>query len=149
MGYTHHFGHKETSEPRWNLIVRDCKKLYDNLPADVEIAGWDGSGTPVFNGNRISFNGAIPNNHESFVLERFGPERREWDDGRFPFAFCKTIRKPYDLFVCACLLVYKRYSPDSMRLTSDGGPADWRDAEVFVKTVLQYEVSYFDYMEGS
>jgi hypothetical protein len=141
MGYTHYYEHKETSEPRWNLILRDCKKLAASLPTGVEIAGWDGTGEPVFNDNQIRFNGVAPHSHETFVLERCPGENQ--------FAFTKTAQKPYDLLVCACLLVYKRHSPDSMSLSSDGGPGEWRNAEVFVKTVLQYEVSYFDYMEGS
>jgi hypothetical protein len=37
------------------------------------------------------------------------------------FDFCKTARKPYDLPVCACLIVLQHYFGDQFRVSSDGG----------------------------
>jgi hypothetical protein len=142
MGYTHYFRHGETTEDKWAAIVEDCKTLHDNLPGDIWIAGWDGTGKPVFDKDKIRFNGAKPAAYETFQISR-KPERNGWEDERrMPFKFCKTARQPYDLFVCACLLVYKRHSPDTMELGSDGDAVDWVDAERFVHAVLGYNASF-------
>ena len=147
MGYTHYFEHKKTSKINWALIVEDCKKLSVKLPKDVYIDGCFAFPEPQFTGEMIHFNGTDKgfswkrhkngeypeNSHETFELLA---------EGSNGFCFCKTARKPYDLLVCACLLVYKHHSPATMDLGSDGDSEDWADAEKFVKDVLGYEVKY-------
>jgi hypothetical protein len=144
MGYTHYFKHKKTGKRKWAKIVEDCKKLADNLPEDVLIDGCSAYPTPQFDSKEIYFNGTDEgfkwidhknnkypkNGHETFVLSQAGSGG---------FAFCKTARKPYDLLVCACLLVYKHHSPKTMDLGSDGDSEDWKEAEAFVKKILGYD----------
>lgn len=72
--------------------------------------------------------------HETFYLCR---------DGVNEFSCCKTDRKPYDLLVQACLLVFKHYAPFHIELRSDGKPEDWRIAEQFVRDVTGI-ISLFD-----
>ena len=147
MGYTHYFKHKKTSKINWALIVEDCKKLRVKLPKDIYIDGCSAFPDPQFTDKKIYFNGTDKgftfeqrktgeypeNSHETFELLA---------EGSNGFCFCKTARKPYDLLVCACLLVYKHHSPATMDLGSDGDSEDWADAEKFVKDVLGYKVKY-------
>ena len=147
MGFTHYFGHKKTSKINWALIVEDCKKLRVKLPKDIYIDGCFAHPEAQFTDKIIHFNGSDKdfkweqrekgespeNRHETFVLKQ---------EGSNGFTFCKTARKPYDLLVCACLLVYKHHSPKTMELSSDGESEDWADAEKFVKDVLGYEMKF-------
>jgi len=147
MGYTHYFEHKKTGKRKWKKIVDDCIILRDKLPKTILIDGCSAFPKPQFDGEQILFNGTDKgftwkqhqnseypeNGHETFVLSQ---------KGSGGFAFCKTARKPYDLMVCACLLVYKHHSPDTIELGSDGDSEDWADAEKFVEKHLGYTVKF-------
>ena len=153
MGYTHYFSHKKITKKKWEEITTDCIKLWENLPKHVLIDGQNAYPTAKFSGDIIFFNGTdkgftqkdhelgkFPENgHETFVLKREGS-----DD------FCKTARKPYDLMVCACLLVLAHYCPkmhlgsdamDGNWKPTDGWPKEWKAPTKFVKKILGYEVT--------
>jgi hypothetical protein len=145
MGYTHYFPHAKTTKKKWAKILTDCKTLLEKLPKNIIIRGWDGGGEPVFNDEKISYNGNADNDldHETFELLRDGAQPEDYEaDKKVGFRFCKTAYKPYDLLVCACLLVYKHHSPDTLELGSDGDPEDWKASEEFVKDVLGYSVRF-------
>jgi hypothetical protein len=135
MGYTHFFPHTQTSDKKWPNIVNDCHKLLKSLPKEIRIAGWNGYGRPEFDDEKIVFNGCIEedNNYETFSLLKKGSRKLH---------FCKTQRKPYDLLVCSCLLVYKYYSPDTIELTSNGNIEDWQSSIDFVSNTLGYNVEF-------
>ena len=71
-------------------------------------------GIPLANGNgdlgtspevtdqKIWFNGAGDDSHETFCLNRVRPPKEEWQNQRGG-DFCKPARKPYDLAVTAAL----------------------------------------------
>jgi len=126
MGYTHYFEHKKVSKDTWAKIVVDCVKVMHAIDTTFE---------QEFTDKTITINGIGEEGHETFILERKG------SDG---FTFCKTARKPYDLFVCACLLIYKHYSSNTMDLSSDGFNKDgteedeWVAARDLVKDTLDY-----------
>jgi len=129
MGYTHYFPHTEIIDSEtWSAIVKDCKKLVE--ASTVPIANWDGEpGTePEFTDSEISFNGVGNEAHESFVLCR-SPEEGD-------FHYCKTSRKPYDEVVCACLIAYYFWSPDTIEISSDGDLEDWKEGLQFASEVL-------------
>jgi hypothetical protein len=141
MGYTHYFNHSKVTDKTWNKILKDCKKLYKNMPGytnsaggyyfekPLQLAGWDGTGEPEFNRDTIRFNGKGPElDHETFCLKRKGSGD-----------FCKTARKPYDLMVCACLLVYQYHSPNTISLGSDGNQEDWKESKQFISDILGVE----------
>ncbi len=123
MGYTHYFDHTEVSQEVWDKIVNECRQVCKSIEHSVPIEDdFDGS-YPQFDDEYIRFNGVGDDAHETFLLER---------DGSEGFTFCKTAQKPYDLAVTACLLIYKKHSPDTMHLTSDGDDEDWMAAKELI-----------------
>jgi hypothetical protein len=74
--------------------------------------------------------------HEIFILTRkaWQQEGHRKDEDTL-FSFCKTARKPYDLMVQACLILYKHYFP-YVSICSDGDMDEWAEAFKFVASVL-------------
>lgn len=153
MGYSHYFKQTDIpTVPQWNAFLEGVKKLVSASP--VKLAGGLGeAGTlPEITEDTICFNGLGPeDDHETFWLMRdSSPERREWDEGKFPFNFCKTARKPYDLIVCAVLIAADFHLPGCYEIASDGSrnnPEEWFPALRFVEEVLG-ETKGFEIPEG-
>lgn len=61
---------------------------------------------------------------------------REWV-GKY-FNKCRTLYKPYDLAVCCCLLVAKRWFGALMVVASDGTNDNWADVRGACQRVLGY-----------
>ena len=72
---------------------------------------------PQVDGEVVRFNGRDEDGHETFMIERTGTS---WE-------FCKTARKPYDVYVVACLILLHHYNPEFV-WSSDG---EGEGAEVF------------------
>ena len=133
MGYTHYFSKiSKTSEneEKFYEAIQVIKEIEQKLPQRFKTAGiaytkkakirnTDGFGYPIFSVNYIAFNGDAMTNsdYESLVLT-FEKDR---------FNFCKTARKPYDLFVCLCLITVANYI-DDFEFSSDGNYKDWKFA---------------------
>lgn len=64
---------------------------------------------PVCEQGTVRFNGIGEEGHETFYFTDYG-----WD-------FCKTARKPYDLYVAASLMLLKHHFGDAIDIDSDGG----------------------------
>jgi len=77
--------------------------------------------------------------HETFiVLRKVGSVDQVIEDGDpRHFSFCKTARKPYDLMVTACLILYKHYFPE-VRISSDGDIDEWKESFKFIAEVLPH-----------
>ena len=125
MGYTHYFyQQRDFSAIEWQQVQAAFRRLLDNLPqhstnaggyfADrpLVLRGWDGNGQPECTFNAITFNGDADGDlgHETFTMTR----QKESD-----FDFCKTARKPYDLAVCAMLLIANQIAPGVYVLGTD------------------------------
>ena len=139
MGYTHYWTFKRGDVTPAELAERfaeasaDARKLYNSLktgPDAVKIVGWDRDkpkSRPVFNADLVQFNGLGDDGHESFSLARVDAA-----DGDF----CKTARKPYDILVCATLLVFDHHFQPVFTAGTDGGYEDWEPAIQLVNKVL-------------
>ena len=166
MGYTHYFSpQKRIPDDGWEKIKTGVIELVRHLPEHTETAGgfhhnyplkgaiegitvddkpvdltpataeavvtqFDKDGKDI-----ICFNGAerIGLDHETFVLQRFNKE---------PLGnFCKTARKPYDLLVCATLILADHYAPQCLDIGSDGGVDDWWPALEFVREHIDASVT--------
>ena len=163
MGYTHYYSHdKDLNQETWNEFIKDCKTLYKNMPDHSESSGAYHADDPLiltgdalckspkFTKDLVYFNGgdtgvrvkkgkyweeAYPDgttkeypelSHETFILKR-----KKCNE------FCKTARKPYDLMVQACLILFLAHFPDDAQVSSDGDSDDWYEATEFVKTHIQ------------
>lgn len=138
MGYTHYWTPKPycVNESKWKDFIAEVKELKAALPKYSESAGgsygedaknWkrtlkirggSGSGKAIINQNEVCFNGDEKRNlnHETFYIT---PQPQDWN-------FCKTARKPYDLFVCVVLLAAHNHLDYEVR--SDGNLDDWMPA---------------------
>jgi hypothetical protein len=57
MGYTHYW-HRRGSKldpERFQQFVADCERIYRK--SEIPLAGWDGTGNPVFSAKEVAFNG--------------------------------------------------------------------------------------------
>ena len=147
MGYTHYWSHDENLDP--SALIRalnDCREVAAAVQnRGIILRGPDGTGEPEVSELGIDLNGDGEESHETFSFPIRGEDAQtakrlygcRW-------AFCKTARKPYDLAVCAMLLVFKHHLGDQVRLASDGRrrPDEWLPAERLVKDVLGYEVRF-------
>lgn len=109
MGYTHYW--TPGTHDSLGLVVNDTRKIL--AATTVPLAGWDGTGEPEVTKERISLNGADPDDCETFMLVPNG----EWD-------FCKTAHRPYDEVVTA-ILVAAWIRGALQKLSSDGYLEEW------------------------
>jgi len=73
---------------------------------------------------------------ETFRLDRWHhPETWEPKERGGYFSFCKTRRLPYDLLVCAVLILLKHHFPKS-EVSSDGDYSDWVPAREWYQSVF-------------
>lgn len=147
MGYTHYWKQERPfTDEEWGRMIEHVKAVYKNLPkhsvssrapypeVPLIIRGSDGTGEPDFGYGVITFNGDAETvgdygytpftgtedmSHDTFFLE---------SDVVTDFEFCKTARKPYDLFVQAVLILASHHN-DGFTFKSDGFIDEW-DAAV-------------------
>ena len=121
MGYSHYWSHDaEIPGVTWIKIAVDAKQLAEAFrPAKLSELHIDGSD--------IIFNGAPPQDFETFGLSRLPQD-----------TICKTAHRPYDKLVCAVLSVAKQHYPP-LAVSSDAlfeGLAIWPDAARWASKVL-------------
>lgn len=91
---------------------------------------------PYVDTDVIAFNGECGWGHLSgdpMLVERVSRAGETW--------VCLTDHKPYDLYVCALLLLLSVHAPASFEIASDGSWPEWDDAIRFVSRVLGYHVT--------
>lgn len=96
----------------------------------------------------IMFDGKGDLGEETFVLSNASPEKdQEISPG---IGYCNTAGKPYDLMVCATLIVANHIAPDLLMINSDGGIDDWEpalklartwDENVFLPDTIDFDAS--------
>lgn len=152
MGYTHYWGFSANTKDikdgaaKFAEAVKLSKKCIAKIPKksgntegeemEFKLAGWDGTGRPVFNDNVISFNGTSKNSegeddsYESFIIG--------YGDTEWKFSFCKTGRRPYDVAVCISLLCFKHIFGKDFHYSSDGDLSDfgWKKAHEVLGSVI-------------
>jgi hypothetical protein len=163
MGYTHYwYRGKVIPQETMDLIVADFRRVLANIVSPrVEIAGWDGTGTPIITSKEVRFNGSTKKNqdHETFSFPQVLEPAYEGHEpvGRVAyreiggkevlnkknvvgkwFEFCKTAQKPYDIAVTAFLVIAKHYLGDAIIVRSDGEMSDWTLGIGIVVQTLKY-----------
>lgn len=145
MGYSSYFIRDVTiPKPLFERVVNDVRAAIDKISrSGIIIAGPNGEGPPVLNAEKIAFNGSYKDgeNYETFILSRVTEKKIKDDCGpKRRFQFCKTGRKPYDLAVCATLIIAKHHLGKRIAVMSDGGmePNEWMPAVALVEKTLGY-----------
>ena len=129
MGYTHYWYVRdlEAAARALPLVAADLRRLLPSLPP---LAGWDGQGEPTLEAQEVAFNGAFPEDYETFRLEARPEVYMQTERGLF--GFCKTGRHPYDLAVQAALALLKWHgegvAPGAVEVNSDGNLVEWGEA---------------------
>lgn len=137
MGFTHYFPRKrEITDLEWEAIGLDVSKLFAHSPVAIEgIEGW--GNPPIVSWEYVRFNGKL-DRCETFLLDRESQAEEYEDKSSYPygFGFCKTRQMPYDVMVCAVLIVAHKHAPGGWDISSDGEAEDWQPALTFVQDVL-------------
>ena len=130
MGYTHYWEVKQTpnkSEEVKEVLVRGLNTIVQRGYINNIIQLEDDNFSPPrveFKGNNIVvvFNGIGSEGHETFYFN----SSDDW-------TFCKTSRKPYDVYVMGCLLLLKEFYGTDMILTTDGTLGEWQESADFLQ----------------
>jgi len=142
-----------------NMPATSLGSAGNDESSPLHLTGCGAFKLPQFSKHRVYFNGGHPDSkrikkknehqgkeytywedepshgldHETFVIQRKYPkDNRSYTTPNEYFAFCKTARKPYDLMVCAVLILYKLHFQDRVSVCSDGDFEDWAPALNFV-----------------
>lgn len=127
MGYTHYFrripGYDRAA---YAALCADVSAIVGSLrDAGSPLAGPLGEGLPEITAERVAFNGAAPDDYETFSWEA---NCCHWDPYAKPgarvFCFCKTAQRPYDVAVVAVLLCAHYHYGDAVTLGSDGDASE-------------------------
>lgn len=129
MGYTHYFEQgKPVTKEQWDNITNDAKKLIEHVKVhnDIHVVS-DIPTKKMFSASSIILNDR-DDSYETFYLRK---KSNSYD-------FCKTNQKPYDLLVCAILMVAHHHAPGAYSISSDGNSEDWAEASQLNAKVLGY-----------
>lgn len=133
MGYTHYFSQKEELDTvKWSKFTKDVNSLLKLTPICSLREESDSSNPPIVNNEVVRFNGLANNGHETFWLDRkykLSYLNEQPDENGYWFNFCKTARKPYDIYVVAVLELAKKHFGDDIRLGSDGNDEELADGK--------------------
>lgn len=128
MGYIHYWTlSKNISEKDFALAIKDCEKICKESKIPIQYE-YNDNDKPIFSENEIRFNGVEEDGHETFSIHL----------GNKGFDFCKTACKPYDINVTCCLIVFKHYLKNNIKVNSDGNLEDWQSAIALCQKVLGY-----------
>ena len=88
----------------------------------VALRGPDGTGEPIVAPRRLAFNGDAARNGaaDPFIFAQDARADGGGESDTRTLASCDTALLPYDLAVCASLLIAKYHLGDSLLLRSDG-----------------------------
>jgi len=142
MGYTHYWSRPKTFTVKsFTAAAADCERVVKSLKCQVQRES-DDTTPAVFSRDSVRFNGVGDAGHETFAIPRVftriyegqKSDKDGWSD------FCKTAAKPYDLAVCACLVVFKHHYEEKFIVASDGddGHESWPEARAACHAVLGY-----------
>lgn len=96
---------------------------------DMTICGGDGTGYPTLRDDLVCFNGNRWHGNSCETCYLCAEDKG--------FSFCKTDRWPYDTAVWACLLCFKFYFGDNIKLSSDGNDKEHAYAEEVFNSVIE------------
>lgn len=152
MGYSHYyeFAPAKIDDTSWAAFTTACADIFDAAETrGIPLGDAFGEDEPEIGRHVVAFNGAMPDDYESCVIDRRVPEPPtdpndhavRWaheqyiERGERKWLFAKTDRRPYDQVVCAVLLAAHETLPD-FDPWSDGDWSDWVDGRTLFRQAL-------------
>ena len=140
MGYTHYWAFKpiksgdaDKVDRLFKKVVKECAKIIKDwnahCPEHARLSGYTAH-TPIGRYGGIELNGKGEYAHEDFII-------REHYKDNIKGEFCKTVCKPYDTVVVACLCILKHRLKDYIDVNSDGDAIDWNLGVSLARSVLK------------
>lgn len=123
MGYTHYWRRPlKLEKEKFAVAVADCRKVLAYLSErGLDLAGWDGTGSPVITDEEISFNGRVNCGHER------GDFRIAWP-AKDAGGFAGSAEKAGEWFGGATLMTRccgGDCSHETFRISRVYNPEDW------------------------
>jgi len=145
MGYTHYYYRKENLDKEvFSKLAETVNHLLTLNPEKIaltKIGGKDETMPFEASPDLISFNGVGENGHETLYLsQKFEKNEYSSKDNGLYFECCKTAQKPYDLYVCATLILAKIFLKDDIRVSSDGELNDWIPAQDLLNKIFKTNI---------
>ena len=145
MGYTHYFGKIDQLDAgKWAGFKQDVETLLTEHynPSLKLVQESDNTQEPEITDKFVRFNGVGNNGHETFYFDRL-QHKHPWAKPLAPYPkdhyyhnFCKTARKPYDLYVVAVLTLAEHHFGDAVKFTSDGVDEDLAKGRELAESVI-------------
>lgn len=125
---------------KFSAVAKDFKAILPVFKKEnIALADGPGDGEPVVAADEIVFNGRDEESYEWFDIKQVYSERDLHPDDPMKFAFCKTGRRPYNLAVMCCLIIFKHHFRDDIRVQSDDQTIEeWAPAIDLVREHLKY-----------
>jgi hypothetical protein len=140
LGYTHYYCRpQELDQETFNKAIKDCKSVIEASKIPVAFEFDDPNKPPELSEDQLHLNGVDSDGHETFVIPKYFCGRIVDGDC---FDFCKTSRKPYDLVVMVCLVVFKHHFGDKFVVRSDGYSEEWEPARILCQNTLGYGAEF-------
>jgi len=91
MGYTNYWHQNiDFNDTQWKTLQEEVEYMQEISNGIIDVLTNDDA-------NEIAFNGK--QNCETFVLNRYKPTVKEYEQQDLTFNFCKTRELPYDIYV--------------------------------------------------
>ncbi len=130
---------------------KECRHPYRNLGdpwPSITAHGVETEEDPVvgpfFNGALLSARSCGGNcSEENFVVDQiFLPQKwHQLEEGGY-FCRCRTLYKPYDIIVTACLVRLKERLGDEIQISSDGFERGFEDAKRFCRELFGWTETF-------
>lgn len=136
MGYTHHWSRsRPAAKQEWAEYLGDIARIVEYCTGEgiplADAFGEEGS-FPLCTADRVAFNGAGDEAHETFLMHR----------GMAPDGGCKTAYKPYDIAVCLALIMAKKRFGPGIEVSSDGSAVEWKEAFEVAAQVFSVDAKF-------
>tara|TARA_R110000803_G_scaffold177331_1_gene239718 strand:- start:713 stop:1183 length:471 start_codon:yes stop_codon:yes gene_type:complete len=140
MGYTHYWtiNQKEISPESWYGFIQEFETIQQQFQHKLDHNGDEYALCNEY----IRFNGIGEQGHETFTMNRINPMEKSHTGDIEYFDFCKTAEKEYDIAVCCALIIAKNHFGNIIKVTSDGGFLEWKEANTLCKDILKYKKNF-------
>ena len=141
MGYTHYWtiNQNQISPESWFGFMQEFSEIEAKFHEKLDHTT---DQKYRIDSESIIFNGIGEQGHETFTMNRINPMEKSHTGDIEYFDFCKTAEKEYDIAVCCALIIAKNHFGNIIKVTSDGGFLEWKEANTLCKDILKYKKNF-------